>query len=39
MDDLDQEEWLLTNGLGGFAAGTVSDARTALITRLADCGS
>lgn len=28
MDDLDTREWLLTNGLGGFASGTVSDAHT-----------
>jgi len=28
MDQLDTREWLLTNGLGGFASGTVSDART-----------
>jgi len=28
MDDLDTREWLLTNGLGSFASGTVSDART-----------
>ncbi|MBE9098729.1 amylo-alpha-1,6-glucosidase [Vacuolonema iberomarrocanum] len=28
MDELDTREWLLTNGLGGFASGTVSDART-----------
>lgn len=28
MDDLDPREWLLTNGLGSFATGTVSDART-----------
>ncbi len=28
MDDLDIREWLLTNGLGGFASGTVCDART-----------
>ncbi len=28
MNDLDQREWLLTNGLGGFASGTVADART-----------
>ncbi len=26
MDSLDPREWLLTNGLGGFASGTVSDA-------------
>ncbi|MGF1536721.1 MAG: amylo-alpha-1,6-glucosidase [Elainellaceae cyanobacterium] len=28
MDKLDTREWLLTNGLGSFACGTVSDART-----------
>ncbi|BAY25839.1 glycogen debranching enzyme [Calothrix sp. NIES-2100] len=28
MVDLDQREWLLTNGLGSFASGTVSDVRT-----------
>lgn len=28
MADLDTREWLLTNGLGSFASGTVSDART-----------
>lgn len=28
MDELDTREWLLTNGLGSFASGTVSDART-----------
>lgn len=28
MDDLDTREWLLTNGLGSFASGTVSDIRT-----------
>ncbi|MGA7934182.1 MAG: amylo-alpha-1,6-glucosidase [Kovacikia sp.] len=28
MNDLDTREWLLTNGLGGFASGTVCDART-----------
>ncbi|OUL32435.1 amylo-alpha-1,6-glucosidase [Nostoc sp. 106C] len=28
MADLDQREWLLTNGLGSFASGTVSDVRT-----------
>jgi 4-alpha-glucanotransferase len=28
MVDLDTREWLLTNGLGSFASGTVSDART-----------
>lgn len=28
MGDLDTREWLLTNGLGSFASGTVSDART-----------
>ena len=28
MGDLDPREWLLTNGLGSFASGTVSDART-----------
>ncbi|MEO1210422.1 MAG: amylo-alpha-1,6-glucosidase [Cyanobacteria bacterium J06638_20] len=28
MDELDTREWLLTNGLGGFASGTVSDTRT-----------
>ncbi len=28
MRDLDIREWLLTNGLGGFASGTVSDVRT-----------
>lgn len=26
--ELDSREWLLTNGLGSFASGTVSDART-----------
>ena len=26
--DIDTREWLLTNGLGSFASGTVSDART-----------
>lgn len=25
---LDTREWLLTNGLGSFASGTVADART-----------
>jgi len=35
MADLDTREWLL-NGLGSFASGTVSDARTHL-SRLADC--
>ncbi len=28
MGDLDIREWLLTNGLGSFASGTVSDVRT-----------
>ncbi|MCD8485788.1 MAG: amylo-alpha-1,6-glucosidase [Desertifilum sp.] len=28
MDTLDTREWLLTNGLGGFASGTISDARS-----------
>lgn len=28
MNDLDTREWLLTNGLGSFASGTVSDAHT-----------
>ncbi|MGF2037786.1 MAG: amylo-alpha-1,6-glucosidase [Nostoc sp. CmiVER01] len=28
MLDLDTREWLLTNGLGSFASGTVSDVRT-----------
>lgn len=28
MDDLDLREWLLTNGLGSFASGTVCDAHT-----------
>jgi 4-alpha-glucanotransferase len=28
MKNLDNREWLLTNGLGSFASGTVSDART-----------
>ncbi|TBR58125.1 amylo-alpha-1,6-glucosidase [Westiellopsis prolifica IICB1] len=28
MADLDTREWLLTNGLGSFASGTVSDVRT-----------
>ncbi|KAF3890297.1 MULTISPECIES: amylo-alpha-1,6-glucosidase [Nostocales] len=28
MIDLDTREWLLTNGLGSFASGTVSDIRT-----------
>lgn len=28
MTDLDKREWLLTNGLGSFASGTVSDVRT-----------
>lgn len=28
MLDLDTREWLLTNGLGGFASGTVSDVHT-----------
>ncbi|HEY9619776.1 MAG TPA: amylo-alpha-1,6-glucosidase [Crinalium sp.] len=28
MDALDTREWLLTNGLGGFASGTVCDAHT-----------
>lgn len=28
MGDLDAREWLLTNGLGSFASGTISDART-----------
>ncbi|AFZ31174.1 glycogen debranching enzyme [Gloeocapsa sp. PCC 7428] len=28
MKNLDDREWLLTNGLGSFASGTVTDART-----------
>ncbi|MEM7553701.1 MAG: amylo-alpha-1,6-glucosidase [Cyanobacteria bacterium P01_A01_bin.84] len=28
MSDLDTREWLLANGLGSFASGTVSDVRT-----------
>jgi predicted glycogen debranching enzyme len=28
VKDLDTREWLLTNGLGSFASGTVGDART-----------
>ncbi|WP_199755386.1 glycogen debranching enzyme N-terminal domain-containing protein, partial [Chroococcidiopsis cubana] len=28
MGNLDTREWLLTNGLGSFACGTVADART-----------
>jgi 4-alpha-glucanotransferase len=28
MENLDTREWLLTNGLGSFASGTVCDART-----------
>jgi len=28
MDGLDTREWLLTNGLGGFASGTICDAHT-----------
>ena len=28
MGELDTREWLLTNGLGSFASGTVSDVRT-----------
>ena len=28
VKDLDKREWLLTNGLGSFASGTVCDART-----------
>jgi predicted glycogen debranching enzyme len=28
MQHLEQQEWLITNGNGGFASGTVSDART-----------
>ncbi|MGI8501597.1 MAG: glycogen debranching enzyme N-terminal domain-containing protein [Hassallia sp.] len=28
MNDLDTREWLLTNGMGSFASGTVSDVRT-----------
>jgi 4-alpha-glucanotransferase len=28
VKDLDTREWLLTNGLGSFASGTVCDART-----------
>lgn len=28
MDQLDTREWLLTNGLGSFASGTICDART-----------
>ncbi|QYO62710.1 glycogen debranching enzyme N-terminal domain-containing protein [Leptolyngbya sp. 7M] len=28
MDNLDTREWLLTNGLGSFASGTICDAHT-----------
>jgi predicted glycogen debranching enzyme len=28
VKDLDKREWLLTNGLGSFASGTICDART-----------
>jgi len=28
MDELDTREWLLTNGLGSFASGTICDAHT-----------
>lgn len=28
LDDLDKREWLLTNGLGSFASGTITDIRT-----------
>jgi 4-alpha-glucanotransferase len=28
MDTIDTREWLLTNGLGGFASGTVADVHT-----------
>jgi glycogen debranching enzyme len=28
IEDLDSREWILTNGLGGFAGGTVTDIRT-----------
>lgn len=28
LDDLDKREWVLTNGLGSFASGTVTDIRT-----------
>ncbi|MBD2020467.1 glycogen debranching enzyme N-terminal domain-containing protein, partial [Leptolyngbya sp. FACHB-36] len=28
MDNVDTREWLLTNGLGSFASGTICDART-----------
>ncbi|WNZ21833.1 amylo-alpha-1,6-glucosidase [Leptolyngbya sp. NK1-12] len=28
MDNLDTKEWLLTNGLGSFASGTICDAHT-----------
>lgn len=28
MDNLDVREWLLTNGLGGFASGTICDGHT-----------
>jgi predicted glycogen debranching enzyme len=28
LDELDKREWLLTNGLGSFASGTVTDIRT-----------
>ncbi|MDB9306900.1 amylo-alpha-1,6-glucosidase [Nodularia spumigena] len=28
MPDLDTREWLVTNGLGSFASGTISDVRT-----------
>jgi len=38
MADLDTREWLLTNGLGSFASGTGSDARTHwLMRRLIPC--
>ena len=28
MPDLNTKEWLITNGLGSFAGGTISDIRT-----------
>lgn len=28
IDDLDRREWILTNGLGSFASGTITDIRT-----------
>ncbi|HEY9646777.1 MAG TPA: glycogen debranching enzyme N-terminal domain-containing protein, partial [Chroococcidiopsis sp.] len=28
MEQMDTREWLLTNGLGGFASGTVADVHT-----------